>query len=1373
MNDFTPDLATSSLPPQNIEAEEIILGSILFDPNAMGKIIDILPLEAFYVNAHRHIYEAARNLYFQGQPIDLMTVSTWLNDHNLLEKIGGTPKIIGLLDRTVSSANIERYVPLITDKYVRRLLITTAKEISELGYDTTQDLDTILDEAEQKIFKLTQARIQQGLVPISETLINTFTEIQNFQEKIALPGISTEFYDLDALTGGFQRSDLIIIAGRPAMGKCLVSTSEIVLNDGSLSSIETIYNHHQGQLLTLNQNWRFTITSPSNFVDDGIKPVWGITTKLGRYIETTLTHPFLTAKGWQPLANIKVGNKIAVPRKIDIFGQEIIPDFQVKLIAYFIGDGCLTHTSPLFTNSNPLLQEDFKEAISHFTGVKTRLETSQNTRTPSIYVSSDLEFIKIHRQLFAEKLKNILENCSFTQTKLAELLNINPSLISGWKTGEYMPSESTFNSLCRLLNVKPSDLLEVELNSISKNGKNLVTIWLENLGLWGKNAHEKTIPSIIFKLSKSLVSLFLNRLFATDGWVTILKTNQVALGYGTVNEKLARQIQHLLLRFGIITHLKLKKTKYNNSLKISWVLNITDSLSIKEFIENIGIFGKEERIKETREILTNKKYHSNCDLIPSEFWQEIIIAKGDKTWDNLAQETGITSLASFYHKKRNLSRQNLLKIAIVLNNLSLQNLANSEIYWDEIVSIEYQGEKQVYDLTIPETHNFVANDICVHNTSFALNIAANIAKHHDLAVAIFSLEMSREQLAMRLLSGEGKLESSRLKSGRITEQEMEPLMTAMGTLSELPIYIDDSGYLTVMQMRSEVRRLQAEKKGKLGLVLIDYLQLMQGSSDNRVQELSRITRSLKSLAREINAPIIALSQLSRAVEQRTNKRPMLSDLRESGCLSGDSLVTMADTGEEIPIKDLEGKSGFAVWAINTDTMKIERAIVSNAFCTGVKPVYRLTTELGRSIKATANHKFLHFDGWMRLDELQIGDRIALPRFIPSTELPTMGDDELALLGHLIGDGCTLPRHAIQYTTRERDLAEIVADLATKVFRDQINPQIKQERQWYQVYLSANYHLTHGVKNPVTKWLENLGIFGLRSHEKYIPSVVFQQPVNSIALFLRHLWSTDGCVRTSKNNCHYPSIFYASSSEKLTRDVQSLLLRLGINGVLKIVSQGKKGREQIQVWISEKSDVERFCNIIGAVGLYKQESLLEVQQYLLESGKANTNRDLIPRDVWKKEIKITQQKLKMSNRELQKAMGISYCGSALYKRDISRHRANNIAEILHSETIAKLANSDIYWDKIKTIEYIGEEKVYDLTVPHLCNFSCNLFILHNSIEQDADLVIMLYRDEYYHPDTVDQGVAEVILAKHRNGPTGQVKLIFRSELTQFLNMKHHN
>jgi replicative DNA helicase len=172
-------------------------------------------------------------------------------------------------------------------------------------------------------------------------------------------------------------------------------------------------------------------------------------------------------------------------------------------------------------------------------------------------------------------------------------------------------------------------------------------------------------------------------------------------------------------------------------------------------------------------------------------------------------------------------------------------------------------------------------------TSFAVGMARNIAE--NLPVAIFSLEMSKEQLGLRLLASEAGIESNYLRTGRISQNQWGALSHALGTLSELPIYIDDTANQTVMQMRSQVRRLLAEKGGELGLVLIDYLQLMEGSgSENRVQELSRITRSLKGLARELNVPVIALSQLSRGVEARTNKRPMMSDLRESGAIEQDS-----------------------------------------------------------------------------------------------------------------------------------------------------------------------------------------------------------------------------------------------------------------------------------------------------------------------------------------------------------------------------------------------------------------------------------------------------------------------------------------------------
>ena len=119
-----------------------------------------------------------------------------------------------------------------------------------------------------------------------------------------------------------------------------------------------------------------------------------------------------------------------------------------------------------------------------------------------------------------------------------------------------------------------------------------------------------------------------------------------------------------------------------------------------------------------------------------------------------------------------------------------------------------------------------------------------------------------------------------------------------------------------------------------------------------------------------------------------------------------------------------------------------------------------------------------------------------------------------LLGHLIGDGCTLPRHVMQYTTREHVLAEEVARLATAVFGDAVTPRISQERTWYQVYLAASGHLTHNTRNPVAAWLDDLGVFGLRSYEKRVPEKVFAQPAAGIARFLRHLWATDGCIHLS-------------------------------------------------------------------------------------------------------------------------------------------------------------------------------------------------------------------------------------------------------------------
>src|SRR5690349_11711837 len=459
----------------------------------------------------------------------------------------------------------------------------------------------------------------------------------------------------------------------------------------------------------------------------------------------------------------------------------------------------------------------------------------------------------------------------------------------------------------------------------------------------------------------------------------------------------------------------------------------------------------------------------------------------------------------------------------------------------------------------------VAGRPSMGKTSLALNLGLYAALDAKKSIAIFSLEMSKEQLTERLLTEQAQIDAQRMHRGLLTEAEFDRVSNALGPLGEAAIYIDDTPVMDELTLQLKAR--QAKMRHNIDMIVIDYLQLMHGRSrgdDNRVQEVSAISRALKGLARELRIPVIAISQLSRAPEQRPDKRPILSDLRESGCIAGDTPVYLPDSGTYVPIKDLVGKTGFEVLALDRGWWRMDSRRVTNVFATGTKPVFKLTTQLGRFVRATANHKFLTMAGWRRLDELEIGDHIALPRTLQGPEKDTMTRAELALLGHLIGDGCTLPKHAIQYTTKDPILADEVVSLAKEVFGDSIRPRIHHERTWVQVYLSSTQHLTHGVRNPVRMWLDDLGAFGLRSYEKRVPSRVFQQSIAGIAVFLRHLWATDGCIRLTRD--HYASIYYASSSQQLADDVQSLLLRLGINARLSRHSQGIKGRDQFHVTV---------------------------------------------------------------------------------------------------------------------------------------------------------------------------------------------------------------
>lgn len=276
----------------------------------------------------------------------------------------------------------------------------------------------------------------------------------------------------------------------------------------------------------------------------------------------------------------------------------------------------------------------------------------------------------------------------------------------------------------------------------------------------------------------------------------------------------------------------------------------------------------------------------------------------------LARRSGETTRAGKYggynsHTGRDITATRLARYAQVLGDQQLARLSSSDIYWDTILEVEPLGEQQVYDLTVPDGANFVAQDVCVHNTALALSMAYNNCLKFGSKALFFSLEMSGKQVALRLLAMQSGVDMQRLRLAYLNEDEWGLVSAASGQLAPADLYIDDTPALSITELRSRARR--AVQQYGVEVIYVDYLQLMAGGGasgeyrrqENRQQEVAEISRGLKALARELDVPVVALSQLSRAVEARAEKVPQLSDLRESGGLEQDADIVMFIYRDEV------------------------------------------------------------------------------------------------------------------------------------------------------------------------------------------------------------------------------------------------------------------------------------------------------------------------------------------------------------------------------------------------------------------------------------------------------------------------------------------
>ena len=649
-------------------------------------------------------------------------------------------------------------------------------------------------------------------------------------------------------------------------------------------------------------------------------------------------------------------------------------------------------------------------------------------------------------------------------------------------------------------------------------------------------------------------------------------------------------------------------------------------------------------------------------------------------------------------------------------------------------------------------------------TAFALGAAANVAMVSRRPVVFFSMEMGAVELTKRMLASEARVEGRKLQTGNLSDADWSRLNPAISHLGEAPFFIDDNPHCTVMEMRAKARRIKA-RHGDLGLIVVDYLQLMSSPrrAESRQVEVSELSRGLKILARELDTPVVALSQLNRQLEYRQDKRPMLADLRESGCLTAGTRVVRADTNAEVSLGELleSGERDVPVWTLD-ERLRLVQGTMTNVFPSGTKEAYALRLRSGRVVEASGNHPFLRLGGWTPLEQLAVGDRVAVPRRLPAPRAPEAWPEaRVILLAHLLGDGCHLPRHALQYTTTDPANVAAVSQAAREAFG--ITARVVAERGWTQVYLPA----PHRVRNPASAWLDELGLLGARSWQKFVPPAVFAFPDEQVALFLRHLWATDGCVWSDRAARGAPRVYYASTSRRLAEDVRSLLLRLGIRSRVKELAQGSH-RPGYHVVVQGREDQLAFVDRIGVHGARAEH--VEPLRAWHRDRRSATNIDTVPIEVWEHVRCKAMPDHGVTARELAERIGMRYCGSALYKSAPSRERTARLARALPDDPwLDALATSDVFWDEVVAVEPLGPQPVFDATVSGTHNFIADGVIVHNSIEQDADVVLFLYRDEAYNPESDQRGVVEIIVAKHRNGPTGTARLAFLDHYVKFANM----
>lgn len=768
-----------------------------------------------------------------------------------------------------------------------------------------------------------------------------------------------------------------------------------------------------------------------------------------------------------------------------------------------------------------------------------------------------------------------------------------------------------------------------------------------------------------------------------------------------------------------------KKTDTKTGKGLKFKLNENNLLKNKHIPRDFLFTDKESRLNLLAGLLDSDGYVSKNGMIEIIQKKERLIndikflcnSLGFRTSIKI-KKSGIKSIGftGYYYRMIISGNTSIipLKVKRKKDSLNYSKFTESKMTQIKINAIGY-GE--YFGIEIDGDHKFMLKDFTVvHNSAYFGRIAVRAAAKGK-KIGVISLEMVAKDVFARMVSAETDVPFYQIDRNQIVEESQRNVVyNGINSISKLPIYFSETAQVNIHDIRAKADKLN--RRYGLDLLIIDYLQLIEGNgtkNKNRENEVSEISRGIKLIAMNMNIPVIALAQLNRNVEGRKGKDryPQLSDLRESGCLSGETKIQIPALKRTVRIRDLVCRNSFNVFATNNKETKIMDA--KKAFYTGVKDVFCLELINGQSIEATNNHRFLTSLGWKRLDQLLESDKIAIPINYGHIE-DNLCINEVSIIGHMLSNGCALKGRSISYTHNilDDDLTDIVISDAILATNNSVKPYFKdtfiEKSKFRTIFFKPSFHLTHGKTSPIADIMRKYELWDVRTKEKKIPDALFYTSIENTIALLKSLFSGDGTVYYSeKNGRKSLKISYSSASKELIYGVQQLLSKIGIISFVAETSNEKK-QTWFQLYISGKSNIKIFVENIGF----------------------HNNR----------------------------------------KNDIMVKGWNEIKNKTWGWTKYKFnENRSLCFMPIKHILSIGEKEVFDIEVPVLHNFVANNIIVHNSLEQDADIVMFLHRD-YISGVTEDENGnstienADLLVRKWRNGSTAEIKLHFKGETMKF-------